>query len=277
MNEEFCDTFFTKEDACNKCMENNYLFPLFFMISFVPFTFLTTTWVVANYVWFPYMIKLQNEWPLIKGEETEEETEEESGEESGEESEEESGEESEEESEEESVEEVPYEDKYPISDALNDNAELNTENNSVCETTPDGVVFMKYNKDNEGFDWWSDDKQTKYIYLEAVSRRYVTTFQCSELYIDRKKDLIKQLEREKESEERAKMKEEEEAQEDSDDDLFVKFKPTEKIKPKKKENRASINGNKYKYVGKIKEYHVLKKEKKPIKDVGFSSWKNMFK
>lgn len=257
MNEEFCDTFFTKEDACNKCMENNYLFPLFFMISFVPFTFLTTTWVVANYVWFPYMIKLQNEWSLIKGEET--------GEETGEESEE------------ESVEEVPYEDKYPISDALNDNAELNTENNSVCETTPDGVVFMKYNKDNEGFDWWSDDKQTKYIYLEAVSRRYVTTFQCSELYIDRKEDLIKQLEREKEEEERAKMKEEEEAQEDSDDDLFVKFKPTEKIKPKKIENRASINGNKYKYVGKIKDYHVLKTEKKPVKDVGFSSWKNMFK
>jgi hypothetical protein len=204
------------------------------------------------------MIKLQNDnaWRLIK--------------EDGESDDDSSD------SSEESIEEIPYEDKYPINEALNDNAELNTENSSVCETTPDGVVFMKYNKDNEGFDWWSDDKQTKYIYLEAVSRRYVTTFQCSELYIDRKADLIKQLEREKEREERVKMKEEE-AQEDSDDDLFVKFKPTEKIKPKKIENRASINGNKYKYVGKIKDYHVLKTEKKPVKDVGFSSWKNMFK
>ena len=45
---------------------------------------------------------------------------------------------------------------------------------------------------------------------------------------------------------------------DSDDDLFVKFKPNEKIKPKKKEKRAAINGNKYKYCGKIKDFKVFK-------------------
>jgi hypothetical protein len=207
------------------------------------------------------MVKLQN--GFLDDEESSEES-------SGESSDESSGEDTGEEV------EIPYEDKYPISNALNDNTELNVENNSVCETTPDGVVFMKYNKDNDGFDWWSDDKQTKYIYLEAVSRKYVTTFRCGELYIDRKADLIKQLEIEKELEERAKMKKEEQ-EEDSDDDLFVKFKPTEKIKPKKIENRASINGNKYKYIGKIKDYTMIKKEKKPGKNVAFSSWKNMFK
>ena len=66
---------------------------------------------------------------------------------------------------------------------------------------------------------------------------------------------------------------------DSDDDLFVKLKPNEKIKPKKKGQKAAINGNKYKYCGKIKDFKLLKKIKnennKKKKKLDFSSWKSM--
>ena len=47
---------------------------------------------------------------------------------------------------------------------------------SVCESTPDGLVFMKYNEDNEGFDWWGDNKQTAYKYLETVSKKICYNF-----------------------------------------------------------------------------------------------------
>jgi len=68
--------------------------------------------------------------------------------------------------------------------------------------------------------------------------------------------------------------------EDSDDDLFVKFKTNEKIKPKKKGQRAAIRGNKYKYCGKIKNFKLLNKPVKKVsekKKMDFSSWKTMFK
>ena len=250
MTEPFCEDYIylfeTKSAACNYCIENNMLFPMFFLISFIPFTVLFSSWVVAKFVYLPYMKQVENEkeieWP------------------------------------DEEKEEIPYENRYPIGEADDDNKDVDMKNNSVCESTPDGLVFMKYNKDNEGFDWWGDNKQTAYIYLETVARKYVKVFKCSNLYIDRKDDLKRQLEREKEEEERAKKKEEDKEEEDSDDDLFVKFKTNEKIKPKKKGKRAAINGNKYKYCGKIKDFKILGQisKKSVVKKMDFNSWKAMF-
>jgi len=250
MTEPFCEDYIylfeTKSVACNYCIENNMLFPMFFLISFIPFTILFSSWVVAKFVYLPHMKQVENEedikWP-------------------------------------EEEEETPYEDKYPLAEAGDDNKDVDMGNNSICESTPDGLVFMKYNKDNEGFDWWGDNKQTAYIYLETVARKYVKVFKCSSLYIDREEDLKRQLEKEKEEEEKAEMEAEDKKEDvDSDDDLFVKFKPSEKIKPKKKEKRAAINGNKYKYCGKIKDFKVLKQivRKTVNKKMDFNSWKSMF-
>ena len=251
MTEPFCEDYIylfeTKSAACNYCIENNMLFPMFFLISFIPFTILFSSWVVAKFVYLPHMKDVENEKDIEWPDEEEEET--------------------------------PYEDKYPLAEAGDDNKDVDMGNNSICESTPDGLVFMKYNKDNEGFDWWGDNKQTAYKYLETVARKYVKVFKCSNLYIDREEDLKRQLEREKEEEERAKKEaEDKKEEEDSDDDLFVKFKTNEKIKPKKKEKRAAINGNKYKYCGKIKDFKVLKQivKKTVNKKMDFNSWKSMF-
>ena len=73
--------------------------------------------------------------------------------------------------------------------------------------------------------------------------------------------------------------EDKEEEPDSDDDLFVKFKPKEQMKPKKKGEKAAINANKYKYCGKISDFEILLKPKKkenPQKKMDFSSWKTMF-
>ena len=72
----------------------------------------------------------------------------------------------------------------------------------VQEATPDGSVFMKWNEDNESFDYWCDNKEIKYVYLEVVARKYCTMFVCPEIYIDRGKDIQRQKELEKQAEEK---------------------------------------------------------------------------
>ena len=173
-----------------------------------------------------------------------------------------------------------YEEKYPINKELDENKDLDTEKNSVFEETPDGSVFMKYNRENEGFDWWGDNKQVAYKYLETVARKYVNVFNCASLYIDRQEDIKRQIEREKEEEERAKIKAEDKEEEpDSDDDLFVKFKPNQQMQPKKKGEKVARHANKYKNCGKISDFEILLKPKKKVdtaKKMDFSSWKTMF-
>jgi len=250
MTEPFCEDYIylfeTKSAACKYCVENNMLFPMFFLVSFIPFTILFSSWVVAKFVFLPHIEMVKNEkeieWP-----------------------------------EEEEI--VKYEEKYPIIEKNVKNEDLDTDKCCVCESTPDGLVFMKYNKKNEIFDWWGDNKSVSYKYLETVARKYVNSFKCSNFYIDREEDLKQQIEKEKAEEERKKMEDEDKKEEevDSDDDLFVKLKPNEKIKPKKKGQKAAINGNKYKYCGKIKDFKLLKKieNKKKKKKLDFSSWKSM--
>lgn len=247
MTEPFCEEYVNNKNiACRECMKDNLLFPMFFLVSFIPFTILFSSWVVAKFVFLPHVEMAKNEkeieWP-----------------------------------EEEEI--VKYEDKYPIIEKNVKNEDLDTDNCCVCESTPDGLVFMKYNKKNEIFDWWGDNKSVSYKYLETVARKYVNSFKCSNFYIDREEDLKQQIEKEKAEEERKKMEDEDKKEEevDSDDDLFVKLKPNEKIKPKNKGEKAAINGNKYKYCGKIKDFKLLKKieNKKKKKKLDFSSWKSM--
>jgi hypothetical protein len=252
MNEDLCPLI-TKEESCRHCMEGNILFPIFFFISFIPFTILLSTWVVAKFMYIPHLESVKNE--ILESSDEEEE------------------------------EEILYEDKYPIDEELvnkdlkTDNKDLKTDNDTVCELTPDGLVFLKYNERDEGFNWWCDNQHTAYKYLETVARKYVKVYQCTNLYIDRKKELQNQIDREKEKEERKNMESEDKKEEtkDNDEDLFVKFKPSEKIKPKKDKNKASIRGNKYKYYGKISDFKIIKKiiKKKDSKKIDFSAWKNM--
>jgi hypothetical protein len=85
------------------------------------------------------------------------------------------------------VEEIPYERKYKLrwkntKDETNEN--IPSENTFVQELTPDGVVFMNYNKQDEGFAYWADNN-IRFSYLETVARKFVNCFDCRQLYIQR--------------------------------------------------------------------------------------------
>lgn len=190
--------------------------------------------------------------------------------------------------EEEEEKEIPYDEKNPLKRKNNTNKEPNTELLSVLECTPNGNVFMKYNLDNEGFDYWSDYKEIPFQHLETVARKYVNIFNCADLYLceesDEESDNSSEYseESEEESDEESDQESDQESEEpvkqtppDSDDEIFAKFKNTEKMKETIQEETQLIN--KFRYKGKLVDILEFKQRKKEEpKDVSFSSWKGIF-
>tara|TARA_B100001142_G_C14322247_1_gene650900 strand:+ start:1297 stop:2028 length:732 start_codon:yes stop_codon:yes gene_type:complete len=184
--------------------------------------------------------------------------------------------------------EVPYENKYPI-DTIDNNIDtefIPTKSNFICEFTPNGTVFMRYDKDNDGFDYWCNDNQIEYKYLETVARKFIKFFNCKHLYFDREKDIQQQkLEIElKDLSENASSKNEiVNDDDDDDDDVFVKPKPIVNNKKKEKQDNTIIprNSNKFVKKGKVNELtnsllfpngKIVKENKK----FSFSDYKKLF-
>ena len=244
------DLYLDRSAACGICVENAYFLQFLLLLSLIPVSALTSAWLVAKFVYEPHMRKeaLEEDWS----------------------------------DEEEEEEEELYEDKYNLDFVKQNDEKKNHKKLMVQESTPDGVVFMKWNEENEGFDYWCDNKEIKYVYLEVVARKYCTIFGCPEIYIDRGKDIERQEELKKQAEEKANMEEEDKKEEeaDSDDELFAKLKKPEQVKKsieKKKTETAAVRSNKYRRVGKISEMVLLqevKSKEEPKKKMTFSDWVN---
>ena len=223
----------------------------FFLLSFIPLATILPIWVVARFVWLPYVRKVQQEAENI-----------------------------------ESKQEIPYEYRFPPEDAENDNENLDgLMNNYAMENTPDGLVIMRYNKKDEGFEYWAD-KAIAYKYLEAAARKYVTMFHCGGLYINRGGLLREKLQKlEKEIEENKKQlenedDENEEDEESEEESVFAKLKSNKANKPENKfkitrDDVVCEKSNKYMKRGEIKEciLYVTKKKETKKANVSFSDWK----
>ena len=242
------DLYLDRSAACGICMENAYFLQFLLLLSLIPVSALTSAWLVAKFVYEPHVRRaaMEEDWS----------------------------------DDEEEEEEELYEDKYCLDFVKQSDDKKNHINLMVQEATPDGSVFMKWNEDNESFDYWCDNKEIKYMYLEVVARKYCTMFGCPEIYIDRGKDIQRQKELEKQAEEKAKMEEEDKKEEevDSDDELFAKLKKPEEVKKsvaKKKVETAAVRSNKYRRVGKVSEMILLqevKSKEEPKKKMTFSDW-----
>ena len=225
------DLYLDRSAACGICMENAYFLQFLLLLSLIPVSALTSAWLVAKFVYEPHVRAAAMEEDLSDYESEEEEE--------------------------------LYEDKYCLDFVKSSEDKKNHSNLMVQEATPDGSVFMKYNEDNESFDYWCDNKEIKYVYLEVVARKYCTMFTCPEIYIDRGKDIQRQ-------------KQLEEA--DSDDELFAKLKKPQEVKKsvaRKEVEIAAVRSNKYRRIGKINEMILVEEEKpkeEPKKKMTFSDW-----
>jgi len=184
---------------------------------------------------------------------------------------------------EESEPTVLFEDKYSLKDMEHDLSRNNevTKNTSVIENTPDGLVIMLYNGEREGFEYWCDNKNIKFDYLETVARKFVIMNFCTSLYVDRYEDIKNQQDEFDDYLETGNEKEEEEEEEKEkiEESVFVKKK--KKKKEVKKEDRKKIvakKSNKYLYIGKINEFEWIRKseESRIVNEVSFASFKSMF-
>lgn len=174
---------------------------------------------------------------------------------------------------------VPYERKYIFE--LEEEEEYNPPNikNVICEYTPDdGIIMMRYNKEEEGFEYWMDKHTVDFKILKTVCRKYCLAFNCKNLYIDPLKEAKRQSDNYMEEKKKKEEKEEEEKEEETkkEDSVFVK----PKVDGVKKEKKFTIDWKDNKFIkkGKLNESPItMKRPKEKAKEFSFWDFKNMMK
>jgi hypothetical protein len=230
---------------------------IFFMtLGFLPVLACFPCWLVAKFVYEPYLKELEKEEEIIKNEP------------------------------------IPFEYQFPIEKAENTkDKDSDFKNCIVLSNTPKGLVYMRYHKEDEGFEYWTDNA-IDYKYLESVARKYVTVFSCRDLYIERfvllKEKIVNLKEQIEENKRREAEKEENEDEEDEadTDNVFASFKAynqSTKDKVQKEKTELTRNdvvcdkANKYLHRGKVKEAifgdKPAKVNKQATSSMSFSSWK----
>lgn len=195
---------------------------IFFMsLGILPFLTLIPTWVVAKFVWEPMEKDRKIAYELLKQRQNEFKNR-----------------------------EPPYSEKYPIKSNIKHVKP--SESNIILENTPDGYIALRYNNDEEGFEYWCE-KNVSYKNLETASRKYVNTFCCPDIYIDRRehlKEKIKKLTEEINKNLEAKAKLENDTDDDEKDtdkgtSVFATLKTYNSNIKNKSEERDKLNRDDY--------------------------------
>ena len=234
-------------------MMNENLKRLFFLISFLPFVSVFSTWMVAKFIWLPYReyldtldyededIPYEYKYPIESdsedGDENKNEDEDEDDDGDGDDVEVDGREDGSEDGfekvkdsdvkghaeekvddskGEESEDEAPEE----LDEETKKKLHEKYQNMMVMDQTPMGNVMIRYNVMKDCFDYWSNTKNVKYEFLQTITRKFVLTFDCVSLYKDRMKNIhlmeeeIERAIREKEEAEREEIERKKKAEQD---------------------------------------------------------------
>ena len=170
---------------------------------------------------------------------------------------------------------MPYENRYPFitDERITDNSGCDLFNTLIMDHTPQGNVLMRYNNDEKTFDYWADDN-TQYRYLEALARKYVQSFRCEHLYINRTEELRKKLlilrERHKKKLEDKKNN----VKPKKIDSVFATLKSSNIKSVKTSENAlVAAKANKYVKRGRLKECKFFKPKPEKKSQFSFADFK----
>lgn len=166
---------------------------------------------------------------------------------------------------------IKYIDRYKtdISGQQQQEENIDTaEYRTIYEHSPNGGIFLKYNKEDETFEYWGSNS-ISYEVLCVSIRKYCVQFFCAHLYQDIQCDIdSKQSEPEISKEE---------------EDLFLFHPKTKQVEKKEKD----ISGNskpklpklKIRRIGSIEDYDILTGRTKAIDDstevISWSSFKKI--
>ena len=169
---------------------------------------------------------------------------------------------------EEKNKELLYEKKYYISDALHNEKHADLKEAYLFESTPNGIVIIMYDTEQEKFAYWADDT-IRFRYLQTVARRFVTENQCRDLYL-RHEDKETKEDETSDNENKTVSDNEEE---DDDSSVFIKSK----VEKAKEANKTDIETNTYIHKGGLKDFYGLKKTFIEGKTLSFADFKNLQK
>ena len=166
--------------------------------------------------------------------------------------------------------ETPYEQKYYDEFSEMDERELKDEDIAelkekfVCETTPYNDVIICYNKDQESFDVWHDDRNIPFKILDAVAQHYTIENDVKAICVDYMYEYHQAVANMKEAKEKKEANEKEEAKDEEEenkvDDVFASFKTYNKASEKGKSVYNKIvtgKCNRFRRVGNIKDWHDI--------------------
>jgi hypothetical protein len=167
---------------------------------------------------------------------------------------------------------IPYTKQYEITDTP-EHYEYNQQKDcSIHETTPAGDVILLYDKEKEQFQYYSNH-EIPYRYLEVVVRKYVLSYNCIELYTDIQQEYRKAFQ---EYQENKRMEQDDIKEKETTDEVFVQYKSYNKQDYKINHFKKPIKRDiiTFKCMGKIYDYNKEPSIDKPVKDIGFSEYKN---
>lgn len=150
----------------------------------------------------------------------------------------------------------------------------------IYEKTPNGYIIMNWNQDNNAFQYWSNNT-IPYKILEVVARKYVLTFDCIELYIDKYYESQKKYNKLKnEINKNIELEKEKNANKNKDKktntDVFLTNKSEKKLKVAiTNDDLVCEKANKYLKKGKINEFKFTIKKKAKIKNISFLDWETI--
>jgi len=152
----------------------------------------------------------------------------------------------------------------------------------IKEQTPNGEVIMCYYSENQHFKYWCNDKNIKFLILDAVAHKYAIDNNAKAICVNYKEEYEKAVEAAKTDYNNMKNKPVE--KEDKTPSIFAKFKSYNTAN--KKTSRVSTNHisiltekcNRFKLCGSIENWEDLNKQRirmndiKQSKNITVSEW-----
>ena len=173
--------------------------------------------------------------------------------------------------------------------ALTVEDKINMKKNVIAESTPNGNVVMSYHfneKDPElsAFQYYCNDRSIPYKYLDTVARKFAITYNCPELYLYLKTELMKGVDKIKQDEEKekaaAEMLKKKDEEKEKVESVFATFKKYKQEEPKTKKAKLRsllVGKNRYTRLGNVEDYEktLLPKRENDVKPISFAEYKKM--
>ena len=182
-----------------------------------------------------------------------------------------------------------YKEKYNMLEEIDiDKEDLEQfKNKIIIENTPRGNILLYFNFETEVFDYYCDKKDIPYLYLETVARKYVTQYNCKQIFVNMadelKKDSQENIKQNVSGNTRQSIKQyvpdNKQISQIVQKTPFAEYKKYNKniSRGNKNDTKKYIlkeNSNRYSYCGKISEYSFLKDQYYKNTKMTFADFKN---